>query len=77
MGLLPPGRGREPRRPRPADEAQASGRRILELNPGYDLATAASLTPYPADPALTARYLADLRRAGLPGTLVSDAAAPR
>ena len=59
------------------DEAQASGRRILELNPGYDLATAASLTPYPADPALTARYLADLRRAGLPGTLVSDAAAPR
>jgi adenylate cyclase len=51
--------------------AKASVASLLALNPRYDLATAGRLTPFPGDPAATARYVADLRRAGLPGDAVA------
>ena len=51
--------------------AKVSVASLLALNPRYDLATAGRLTPFPGDPAATARYVADLRRAGLPGDAVA------
>lgn len=54
------------------DEARASVAALLALNPRYDIAIAIKLTPFPADARVTARYVADLRRAGLPDVPVAD-----
>jgi adenylate cyclase len=55
------------------DEARASVATILALNPRYDMATVTRLHQFSADPATAVRYLADLRQAGLPGALMSEA----